>query len=175
MIFPNEVNYYCAGHADQPPAGVWPARVKSKHVATIKVGRAHYAHIPSVTFLWPTDGQPKLAARFLCGSGSPAVVPVDADHCPPCPRCAEIDQYGGSTWVVYGLKGARGAYLYIGQTGNLSARLRAHRKAPWFERVTRADVLSRHADRLTALQSERDAIRTHQPELNITHNHRSVA
>lgn len=174
MIPAHEVNAYCAGHGRRPD-GVWPTRLKSKHVATIKTGRATLAHIPTETFLVPTTGQPKLAARFLCGSGSPAVRPVepiDYDH---CPRCREIDEHGTNLWAVYAFKDARGAYLYIGQTGRFQTRLAEHRKADWFEHVASTEILSRHPDRLTALAAERQAIRTLNPRLNIFHNPRSAA
>lgn len=68
--------------------------------------------------------------------------------------------------MVYELRNADGRMLYVGQTGDLPARLRTHSRQYWWSEV--ADV---HAtlfpDRRAAQACERELIDEHQPDWNI--------
>jgi len=73
---------------------------------------------------------------------------------------------------VYRLYAATGELLYVGMTGNVEMRLRAHRASKlWAVEIARIDVTP-YADRVAALDAERQAILSESPTHNI--QHRSV-
>lgn len=67
---------------------------------------------------------------------------------------------------VYILRDANGAALYVGCSGRLAIRLRAHMARSWWPDVASIDI-TRYHDRATALAAERTAIRSEAPAHNI--------
>lgn len=69
--------------------------------------------------------------------------------------------------VVYRCYGRRSALLYIGVTGDLHRRFRAHTaRTPWWHEVRRWTVDGPHPQR-DALRIERDAIAAERPRYNV--------
>lgn len=73
-----------------------------------------------------------------------------------------------SAFVVYALRDADRNVLYVGQTGDLTRRLRAHRaRSSWFPAVASFEVVSTAPDRRTALYEERRLIGALSPRHNV--------
>jgi len=71
--------------------------------------------------------------------------------------------------VLYRIRDATGALLYVGITMNIAARLEAHRAGKaWFGDVAKIDVET-FPSRLEALTAERVAIQTEDPIHNVQH------
>lgn len=77
---------------------------------------------------------------------------------------------GELTHSLYFVYAPDGRLLYIGQSGNVDARIKTHRtRAPWWvegSRVERADGYTKS----TARTAEAAAIREHKPPHNNVHN-----
>lgn len=78
------------------------------------------------------------------------------------------DAGGDSTQVLYAYFGRSGQTLYVGVTGSMSARHRAHeRSSPWFPLAAGYFWTSDICCRRCVLTMEREAIRTFDPIYNI--------
>lgn len=63
-----------------------------------------------------------------------------------------------------------GALLYVGISLSWPARTKAHAKGSrWFEQVAKVEI-ERFADRASALDAEREAIKREKPKFNVIHN-----
>lgn len=78
--------------------------------------------------------------------------------------------------AVYAVADRQGETLYIGQTNDLRRRLGEHkRRAPWWKRAVRVDVVGAYADRAEALDCERYVIEACHPKYNVVHGTRGAA
>lgn len=152
----------------RPPEGAVVARVKAVHVATTHIAsRNPKAHRPRHAVVANTDIGVVMGARFLCGAASSSVRAFD-EIAEPLTACSECERIAGNTvYVVYGYAAADAEVLYVGQTGNLAQRHRAHSSASdWFSRATHRWVISEHLTRSEALAAEHVAIRELRPTWN---------
>lgn len=169
------------------PAGVMLATIKTPFVAaTHKTARTllhrpEYAVTADVQNRRGTGSRIRLAARFLCGSGSESVIPVASalDDANLCAKCERRSADAVDAWTVYGYFAADGEALYVGQTIDLASRHRSHstdrRSGSWFGDYHELRVLGVYDSRRLALAAEREQIITLLPRFNIQHNVRGIA
>lgn len=75
--------------------------------------------------------------------------------------------YWAGKQVVYRFASTDGELLYVGKSGNLPARIDAHRAStPWFAEVAHTDIRV-FATHESALAAERSAIRAEGPRYNV--------